>query len=440
MSANAGPHDEIREGNEPPAPGARGLNRRRFLRSGTVAAAASLLTGCPFSLEQGLFNDCRPPGAHRVLRSRLVRAAWEGVDARRVWDCHAHLFGNGRAEPGLYLNPGFDRPSTIAGKLRRAMFLNAACGGEDEERLDRVLAERLGHLADEFPPGAKVMLLAFDFVHDPDGRRREDLTTFAVSDEYAARLARRRPDRFEWIASVHPYRRDAAVALERSRAAGARAVKWLPQAMGIDLADARSIEFYGALRRSGLPLLVHVGEEQAVEGAARHDLGNPLALRHPLEAGVRVIAAHCASLGESPDLDARPRDGEAPRARNFELFARLMSEGRYASLLSGDLSAVTQVNRAAALAPLLEARAWHPRLLNGSDYPLPGVVPLVSLQGFVRAGLLEEDAVPVLSELRHVNPLAFDFVLKRSLAWRGARFPAAVFETRGYFDPAMPGR
>jgi mannonate dehydratase len=63
-------------------------------------------------------------------------------------------------------------------------------------------------------------------------------------------------------------------------------------------------------------------------------------------------------------------------------------------------------------------------------------MPIFSVQGLVRAGLLEESALPVLHELRHVNPLVFDFVLKRSLAWKGARLPAAVFETRGFFDGA----
>jgi mannonate dehydratase len=412
------------------------VSRRRFLGAAAAAAAAGALTGCRFSLEQGLFNECRAPGGHRVMRERLVRSAWEGLDATRVWDCHAHLFGNGRAGSGIYLSPGFDRPSTLAGRVRRAMFFNAACGGEDEDRLDVAVAERIVHLADEFPPGAKVMLLAFDHTHDPDGTRRDDLTTFAVPDAYAARVARSRPDRLEWIASVHPYRRDALQALESARAAGARAVKWLPQAMGIDLAHPGARAFYAALVRLGLPLVVHVGEEQAVEGAARHDLGNPLALRHPLDAGVRVVAAHCASLGESPDLDADADPARAPRARNIDLFARLMREPRYAALLHGDLSAVTQANRAGTVPEVIAATAWHPRLLNGSDYPLPGIMPIFSVQGLVRAGLLEESALPVLHELRHVNPLVFDFVLKRSLAWKGARLPAAVFETRGFFDGA----
>lgn len=411
------------------------MNRRRFLGAAAAATAASALTGCDFSLEQGLFNECRAPGGHRVYRDRVVRAAWDGIDPTRVWDCHAHLFGNGRTGSGIYLNPGFDRPSTLAGRVRRAMFFNAACGGEDEERLDSAVVARIAHLADELPGGAKVMLLAFDFTHDPDGTRREDLTTFAVPDAYTARIARERPDRFEWIASVHPYRRDAATALESARAAGARAIKWLPQAMGIDLAHPRSTAFYGELRRLGLPLLVHVGEEQALEGAGRHELGNPLALRHPLGAGVKVIAAHCATLGFSPDLDAQPDPSRAPQARNLDLFARLMGEPRYAGLLYGDLSAVTQANRAGTIPELIEARAWHARLLNGTDYPLPGIMPIFSVQGFVRAGMLDEAVAEVLKELRHVNPLVFDFVLKRSLAWRGARFPAAVFETRPFFEP-----
>ncbi len=371
------------------------------------------------------------------MGSALVKSAWEDVDPAAVWDCHAHVFGNGRSGSGVYLNVEFDRPSTLAGLARRTFFLNAACAGEDEDTLDQAVVRRLTHLADELPEGAKVMLLAFDFAHDADGRRREDLTTFAVPDAHVASIARERPDRFEWIASIHPFRKDALQALGSARLAGARAVKWLPQAMDIDPAHPRCRPFYRELHRLGMPLLVHSGEEQAVPGAERQAYGNPLLLRHPLRAGVDVVAAHCASLGDSPDLDRDPDPRVAPRARNSELFARLLSEPG-GERLYGDLSAITQANRAGIVPEILEAHAWHPRLLNGSDYPLPGILPLFSLKGLVRAGLLEESALPVLQELRHVNPIAFDFVLKRTLAWRGRRFPASVFETRRFFD--RPGR
>ena len=53
--------------------------------------------------------------------------------------------------------------------------------------------------------------------------------------------------------------------------------------------------------------------------------------------------------------------------------------------------------------------------------------------------MLDEADVPVLKALRHVNPLAFDFVLKRSLRWKGAGIPAGAFETRGFFEPRAAG-
>ena len=78
--------------------------------------------------------------------------------------------------------------------------------------------------------------------------------------------------------------------------------------------------------------------------------------------------------------------------------------------------------------------AWDGRLLNGSDYPLPGVLPLFSLGSLVREGVLDEALVPVLREIRHANALLFDFVLKRNLQWKGRGFMTTTFETRGFFE------
>ena len=107
---------------------------------------------------------------------------------------------------------------------------------------------------------------------------------------------------------------------------------------------------------------------------------------------------------------------------------------RFEGRVFGDISAITQVNRAGpALARVIEREDWHPRLLNGSDYPLPGVMPIFSVDYLVSIGLLKAGLAEILKQIRAHNPLLFDFVLKRHLQSNGKRFPAGVFETRGFF-------
>jgi mannonate dehydratase len=285
---------------------------------------------------------------------------------------------------------------------------------------------------DAFPQGAKAMLLAFDFYHDEQGARQEDLSSFFVPNRYAADLAQRYPDRFEWICSIHPYRADAIDEVQWSVRQGARAVKWLPSAMGIDPASPKCDRFYQALAGLNLPLLTHGGEEQAVASGGPAELNNPLRLRRPLDQGVRVIVAHCASLGESIDMDQGPNGS---RRENFELFERLMNEARYERQLFGEISALIQANREeSVVATLIRRVEWHPRLINGSDYPLPGVIPLISPRRFVKQGFLTEPQAEVLSEIRGYNPVLFDFVLKRSLVSGGQRFTPVVFESRRVFE------
>ncbi len=93
--------------------------------------------------------------------------------------------------------------------------------------------------------------------------------------------------------------------------------------------------------------------------------------------------------------------------------------------------------------PLPQVRTWpvrvlaHGRLLNGSDYPLPGILPLISPDLLVQRGMLGQCSVTALREIRKHNSLLFDFVLKRSLVSSGTRLASSVFETRSFFtNPA----
>jgi mannonate dehydratase len=201
--------------------------------------------------------------------------------------------------------------------------------------------------------------------------------------------------------------------------------------MGIDPASPKCERFFAALRKHDLPLITHAGEERSLLGRDAHDFGNPLRLRRALDAGVRVVVAHCASLGSDRDLDRGP---DGPYVDSFSLFERLMREKRFEGLLFGDISAMTQANRAGpALVRAIEDEGWHARLLNGSDYPLPGVMPLFSMQQLVSLQLLREDAAPVLMAIRRHNALLFDFVLKRALRSGGKALAPRVFETRDFF-------
>ena len=411
------------------------MNRRRFLLGSGALLAGGSLAGCSAWPDQGLWNPCLAALPRELAGHDLVKSAWEGIDPARVWDAHVHLVGIGDSGSGVTLNAKMSSPWNPGQYIRRVFYLNAGCVHEAQGNVDRAYVERMHNLVDGLRPGAKLMLFAFDRTYDGEGRELPEQTAFYVPDAYARDVARAHPKYFEWVASIHPYRADCVEALERAKREGARAVKWLPAAMGMDPASSRCDRFYEALARAGLPLISHAGEERAVAGADMHDLGNPLRLRRALDAGVRVVIAHCASIGSDRDLDAGP---DGPEVESFALFARMMDEARYEGRLFGDISAVTQLNRAGSvLAQLIERADWHPRLLNGSDYPLPGVMPIFSVDYLVSLKLLPAEAAPVLREIRAHNPLLFDFVLKRQLRSGARAFDARVFHTRRFFAPEL---
>jgi mannonate dehydratase len=391
---------------------------------GSALCMAGLL-GYPAVTRAGMLNPCRAGLPAELANHDLMHQAWACLDPAQVWDCHAHLVGVGDAASGAWANPHMDTLQYPVQFMQKRLYMNAACVATNAGGVDVAYVARVVELMAQFPAGARILLFAFDWAHDAQGRPLPELSAFHVPDAYAAAVAQAHPGRVEWVCSIHPYRADALDRLHAAAMAGARAVKWLPAAMGIDPAAHRCYSFYRAMASLGLPLIVHAGHEAAVAGTARQEFGNPLKLRPALELGVRVVVAHCASHGDDQDEGGKRRP-------SFELFADMMNS-RLPGLY-GDISAVTQINRAQVLEILLARTEWHDRLLNGSDYPLPGVVPLFSLEWLAHRNLLPRSAIPFLKQLRGHNALLFDFVLKRLLRRDGAGFPDAVFMTRNFFE------
>lgn len=408
-------------------------SRRRFLGAlglfGAAGASAGLL---PWHWPDGGFiNPClQEPLPDELTKHDLWHAAWQDIDPAQMWDCHVHAVGTGDSGSGIWVTPQMQSAWAPIKYLQYRFYLNASCVPPEGE-VDVHVMKQLLRLLDAFPPGAKVMLLAFDHHYTSDGAKSLERSTFHVPNEYVRNLARDFPARFEWIASVHPYRKDCVDVLRWAAENGARAVKWLPPAMGMDPGSPKCDNFYAAMVKHRLPLLTHAGDEHAVEGAEFQALGNPLLLRRALDHGVRVIVAHCATQGDNIDLD---NGANGPRVANFELFSRLMDEPRYEGSLFGEISATTQINRIKqGLARIIERQDWHSRLLNGSDYPLPGVMPLFNMTSLVAAGLLDKANADYCRRLRPHNTLMADFVVKRLLRVGNARFAPGVFMTRDFF-------
>ena len=404
------------------------MKRRGFLK--TIGLFPLGLTGCQYLPVEGFFNPCHRIQLPKHLREHdLIHKSWEGLDASQVWDVHTHLIGTGDSQPGLWVNPRMKSITNLIQYIQYKFYIDGSCVNQPgSSSQDQAFVERLLQLHKDMPAGFRFVLIAFDYYHNEQGEINKELSVFYTANAYALQLVNKYPDQFEWIASIHPYREDCIDELERVKKNKARAIKWLPGAMGINPASPLCDRFYDALVKHDMPLLTHAGKEYAVDVPAEQRYENPLLFRRALERGVRVIFAHCATLGRSTDLDM---GGKGKMVSNLDLFGRLMDESQYKDQVYGDIAAITQTNRdREAIEKIVSREDWHERLLYGSDYPLPGVMPVYSPTNFVRWGHLPENEADLLSEIRRYNPALFDFMLKRRLNINGRQLATTVFETR----------
>ena len=234
------------------------MHRRQFLKF--MAASGLLTSGCEFSTDEGIFNPCLSPvlPAH-LLHHDLMQQVWDGIDPLQVWDSHVHVTGMGDSDSGLWLNPAMTSLVHPQRYVQYRFFLDAACVGENKP-VDMAYVDHLKALHAGMQKPIKLMLLAFDYFYNENGIKDKVKSSFFVPNHYVANLAVASAQIFEWVASIHPYREDALEQLERVVQQGARAIKWLPPAMGIDPSSNKCFAFYDALVKYNLPLISHAGE------------------------------------------------------------------------------------------------------------------------------------------------------------------------------------
>lgn len=354
--------------------------------------------------------------------NQLIQKAFDDLEEPWV-DYHVHLVGLGTQD--TFVNP---KMKSFWHPLQYYLYhIYLRVGGiSDEHKANAQYLQQLIGWIKGFPKPGKVNLLALDKFYRQNGKVDLDQTTFYVSNNIVNEVAQRYPQIFNRTISVHPYRQDALEELQKWHQRGVRIIKWIPNAMGVDPSDPALEAYYDFVKTHDMVILTHSGIELAVDAASYQQFGNPLLWKNALDKGVKVIFAHVGSLGQCEDLD----HADTPQVDCFDLAIRMMSHPKYTHHLFADISATVLINRKSdVLQTLLSRTDLHPRLINGSDYPIPAINVVISLQLLAHRGLLKQAEIAPLREIYDHNPLLFDFVLKRTIAHpeTDQRFPAALF-------------
>lgn len=262
-----------------------------------------------------------------------------------------------------------------------------------------------------------MVLLALDAVYFPKtGKLDEQKTDLWVSNKFLSRkvreLNKRLQDegsnkRFFFGASISPNRKDWEKELEYViNQTEAVLVKLIPSTQHIHLMNEKHRKFYNALRSTNLPLLCHVGPEYSFpEGIREKELDNFRYLEKPIECGVTVIAAHCATP-VFPIVDKK-------MIKEFYSFMKNANSGGKVRLWA-DTSALSVSTRLPFIPEIIDTfpSEW---LVHGSDFPIP-------IDGWTHLPLVTHDITPeeYIGICKTKNPFDRDVRIKQAHGFSNA--------------------
>lgn len=355
----------------------------------------------------------------------LIIKTFNGID--EIYDMHTHVAGSEQSVTGCC---GHSNANSIFHPFNfgQKLVLKSSAGmsndvGGDEEYFLKLVERTIKFCVVKPAPVYKHLLLAMTWWRDKNGKKIKEQTSMYIPNKYMMALVDRYPDIFLPCISVHPYDPKSLNKLEKYAAKGVRFIKWLPNSMGINPCNELCIPFYLKMKELKMILLCHTGDEHAMScGDVKQQYGNPLLLRMPLDYGVKVIAAHCASEGENDDFDNPLENNRLinikrqfyKKESNFRLFLRLMDTPKYEKLLFADISSMLLFSRIGdPLTTMLDRTDLHDRLMFGSDYPVPTIGFISRTDKLVQYGYITAEERILLNEIFDYNPLLFDFVGKR---------------------------
>jgi len=179
--------------------------------------------------------------------------------------------------------------------------------------------------------------------------------------------------RFFFGASVNPNRQDWEQELDFViNQTDAVLLKWIPSAMHIQPWQRRHLLFYRKLAERELPLLCHVGPEYTFTEGLRHQKYDYYGhLKLALDAGVKIIAAHCG-LPVIPQFDKVHTLQPHSRPYRVKDFANFMKKYNTDTDIRiwTDTSALLLLTRSDLIEEVLEyiPTKW---MVHGTDFPIP---------------------------------------------------------------------
>ena len=217
----------------------------------------------------------------------------------------------------------------------------------------------------------KSVVFGVDAKFDASGNLVHKDKTVCASNEDVFAFYEQNPSEVVPFFSINPNRKDALNLIEKYHKMGFKGGKLLHSYWETDLNDKRYEPYFRLLSELGLPLVIHVGDENSL--ASNKALESIEQLKSPLNLGCRIVCAH---MGASSDgaFTALSRDPEKFGANYFTLLGWLREfDGLYA-----DVSALLCINKARILPHLKTQTQIHDKILFGTDFPVPFSVILSS--------------------------------------------------------------